>query len=76
MNTRHWMAAAACAALLAACGGVSPPPVPGGERIPVNWDVGTSVPSASKQEGEAAGGDLEKTPGELAFEADKAEGGR
>ena len=73
MNTRHWMAAAACAALLASCGGVSPPPVPGGERIPVNWDAGTEVPSAARQEDKAPGAALEKTPAEQDFHA---EGGR
>ena len=36
------VAALAGAAICAGCTGLEPPPVPSGERIPVNWDAGGS----------------------------------
>ena len=36
------VAALAVAAICAGCTGLEPPPVPSGERIPVNWDAGSS----------------------------------
>jgi hypothetical protein len=46
---RMLMAAIAAAAICAGCTGLEMPPVPAGERIPVNWDAG-SGPGAVEPE--------------------------
>jgi ABC-type glycerol-3-phosphate transport system substrate-binding protein len=56
-QVRLLMAALAAAVLCAGCSGLEPPPLPGGERIPVNWDASgaaQAVPVPDGQSGEGA----------------------
>lgn len=43
------MLMAALAALCAGCTGLEPPPVPTGERIPVNWNAGDAPDEAAPE---------------------------
>ena len=51
-HMRLLMAALAAAVFCAGCSGLEPPPLPGGERIPVNWDAAGAAQAVPVTDGQ------------------------